>query len=209
MQDLVVKILPDIELAWRGDKPLLVLLRVIAGMALSQSYMFVELHAAAAAVVVVVAVDGKDLSLSQHQLLPSNWLRSLFLQFAIFWHITYQRSTSELLGSQHPRLLRSQWMMTHIVRWWWSFGQNSMIGHPLLLLLLVLIAALLLLMMLLLMMVLLMVILILLLLLLLLILLLLLLVLVVLMGGRPPTLHAVHFQQSKHFSCRSESSNKS
>merc|ERR1719411_213866 len=48
MQDLVVKILPDIELAWRGDKPLLVLLRVIAGMALSQSYMFVELHAAAA-----------------------------------------------------------------------------------------------------------------------------------------------------------------
>ena len=64
------------------------LLRVIAGMALSQSYMFVELHAAAAAVVVVVAVDGKDLSLSQHQLLPSNWLRSLFLQFAIFWHIT-------------------------------------------------------------------------------------------------------------------------
>ena len=59
-------------------------------MALSQSYMFVELHAAAAAVVVVVvvAVDGKDLSLSQHQLLPSNWLRSLFLQFAIFWHIT-------------------------------------------------------------------------------------------------------------------------
>merc|ERR1719278_1520665 len=73
MQDLVVKILPDIELAWRGDKPLLVLLRVIAGMALSQSYMFVELHAAAALVVVVahmivvVAVDGKDLSLSQHQ----------------------------------------------------------------------------------------------------------------------------------------------
>merc|ERR1719400_1075230 len=192
MQDLVVKILPDIELAWRGDKPLLVLLRVIAGMALSQSYMFVELHAAAAAVVVVVvAVDGKDLSLSQHQLLPSNWLRSLFLQFAIFWHITYQRSTSELLGSQHPRLLRSQWMMIHIVRWWWSFGQNSMIGHPLLLLLLI--AALLLLMLL----------------LLLLILLLLLLVLVVLMGGRPPTLHAVHFQQSKHFSCRSESSNKS
>merc|ERR1719150_2673506 len=57
MQDLVVKILPDIELAWRGDKPLLVLLRVIAGMALSQSYMFVELHAAAAAVVVVVAVE--------------------------------------------------------------------------------------------------------------------------------------------------------
>ena len=56
-------------------------------MALSQSYMFVELHAAAV-VVVVVAVDGKDLSLSQHQLLPSNWLRSLFLQFAIFWHIT-------------------------------------------------------------------------------------------------------------------------
>merc|ERR1719242_1432869 len=76
MQDLVVKILPDIELAWRGDKPLLVLLRVIAGMALSQAYMFVELYAAAA-VVVVVAVDGKDLSLSQHQLLPSNWLRSL------------------------------------------------------------------------------------------------------------------------------------
>merc|ERR1719150_279869 len=164
MQDLVVKILPDIELAWRGEKPLLVLLRVIAGMALSQSYMFVELHAAAA-VVVVVAVDGKDLSLSQHQLLPSNWLRSLFLQFAIFWHITYQRSTSELLGSQHPRFLRSQRMMSHIVRWWWSFGQNSMTGHPLLLLLL--------------------------------------LVLVVLMGGRPPTLHAVHFQQSKHFSCRS------
>merc|ERR1719219_2084312 len=184
-------------------------------MALSQFYMFVELHAAAALVVVVahmIVVVAVDLSLSQHQLLPSNWLRSLFLQFAIFWHITYQRSTSELLGSQHPRLLRSQWMMTHIVRWWWSFGQNSMIGHPLLLLLLMLIAALLLLMMLLLMlmMLLLMVILILLLLLLLLILLLLLLVLVVvvLMGGRPPTLHAVHFQQSKHFSCRSESSNK-
>merc|ERR1719411_24097 len=194
MQDLVVKILPDIELAWRGDKPLLVLLRVIAGMALSQSYMFVELHAAAAAVVVVVAVDGKDLSLSQHQLFPSNWLRSLFLQFAIFWHITYQRSTSELLGSQHPRLLRSQWMMSHIVRWWWSFGQNSMIRHPLLLL----IAALLLLMMLLLMLMML-------LLMVILILLLLLLVLVVLMGGRPPTPHAVHFQQSKHFSCRSES----
>merc|ERR1719150_3515551 len=192
MQDLVVKILPDIELAWRGEKPLLLLLRVIAGMALSQSYMFVELHAAAA-VVVVVAVDGEDLSLSQHQLLPSNWLRSLFLQFAIFWHITYQRSTSELLGSQHPRLLRSQWMMSHIVRWWWwSFGQNSMIGHPLLLLLWMLIAALLLLLL-----------------ILLLLLLLLLLVLVVLMGGRPPTLHAVHFQQSKHFSCRSESSNKS
>merc|ERR1719150_1719385 len=209
MQDLVVKILPDIELAWRGEKPLLLLLRVIAGMALSQSYMFVELHAAVV-VVVVVAVDGKDLSLSQHQLLPSNWLRSLFLQFAIVWHITYQRRTRELLGSQHPRLLRSQRMMSHIVRWWWSFGQNSMIGHPLLLLLLMLIAALLLLLMLLLMlmMLLLMVILILLL-LLLLILLLLLLVLVVLMGGRPPTLHAVHFQQSKHFSCRSESSNKS
>merc|ERR1719150_2024755 len=206
MQDLVVKILPDIELAWRGEKPLLVLLRVIAGMALSQSYMFVELHAAAA-VVVVVAVDGEDLSLSQHQLLPSNWLRSLFLQFAIFWHITYQRSTSELLGSQHPRLLRSQWMMTHIVRLWRSFGQNSMIGHPLLLLLLMLIAALLLLMMLLLMVIL--ILLLLLLLILLLLLLLLLLVLVVLMGGRPPTLHAVHFQQSKHFSCRSESSNKS
>merc|ERR1719411_1282568 len=29
MQDLVVKILPDIELAWRGDKPLLLLLMLL------------------------------------------------------------------------------------------------------------------------------------------------------------------------------------
>merc|ERR1719273_2389231 len=91
LEELVVKILPDIELAWRRDKPLLLLLAMIASMALSQSSLFLLLHpvvvVAHMVVVVVVDADGtgcEGLRMSQHQLLPSHWLRRLLLQFAIF-----------------------------------------------------------------------------------------------------------------------------
>jgi len=120
LKELVVKVLPDIELAWRVGKPLLLLLAMIASMALSQSPLFLLLHpvvVVVAHVVVVVVVDadgagGEGLGMSQHQLLPSHWLGRLLLQFAIFWHITDQGSTSELLRCQHPTLLSlSQGMM--------------------------------------------------------------------------------------------------
>jgi len=120
LKELVVKILPNIELAWRVGKPLLLLLAMIASMALSQSPLFLLLHpvvVVVAHVVVVVVVDadgagGEGLGMSQHQLLPSHWLGRLLLQFAIFWHITDQGSTSELLRCQHPTLLSlSQGMM--------------------------------------------------------------------------------------------------
>merc|ERR1719500_824068 len=159
-------------------------------MALSQSPLFLLLHpvvvVVAHVVVVVVVVDGaggEGLGMSQHQLLPSHWLERLLLQFAIFWHVTDQGSTSELLRCQHPTLLSlSLGMVIQVVRWW-SFAQHSML--LLLKMVLLLVAALLLLSV-----------------------LLLLLLLVVVMGGRAPTLHAVHIKQSTHISCRSESSNK-
>jgi len=131
LEELVVKILPDIELAWRRDKPLLLLLAMIASMSLSQSSLFLLLHpvvVVVAHVVVVVVVDadgagGEGLGMSQHQLLPSHWLGRLLLQFAIFWHITDQGGTGELLRGEHPTLLSlSQGMVIQVVRWWRSFA---------------------------------------------------------------------------------------
>merc|ERR1719398_309433 len=77
LKELVVKILPNIELAWRVGKPLLLLLAMIASMSLSQSSLFLLLHPVVVVVVahvVVVVVDadgagGEGLGMSQHQLL--------------------------------------------------------------------------------------------------------------------------------------------
>merc|ERR1719264_2116679 len=185
---------------------------MIASMSLTQSSLVLMLHPTVVVVahVVVVVVDaadgagGEGLGMSQHQLLPSHWLGRLLLQFAIFWHVTDQGSTSELLRCQHPTLLSlSQGMVIQVVRWW-SFAQHSML--LLLKMVLLLVAALLLLSVLLL---LLLLVLVLVIVVLLMVLLVVLLMVVVVMGGRAPTLHAVHIKQSTHISCRSESSNKS
>jgi len=83
LKELVVKILPDVELAWRGEKPaLLLLLGMIASMPLSQSCLFLLLNPIVVVVVhmvvvVVVDADGagcEGLGMSQHQLLSSHWL---------------------------------------------------------------------------------------------------------------------------------------
>jgi len=103
LEKLVIKILAGIEMTWWENKPFL-LLGMVAGMPLSSFLLF---HCAL--VVVVVVVDGGHvaigLSLSQHCLLLAHGLRYLFPQLSTFWHITYQRSASELLGCQHSRLL--------------------------------------------------------------------------------------------------------
>merc|ERR1719220_210342 len=77
LEELVVKIVPHIELAWRRDKPLLLLLAMIASMSLSQSSLLLLLHPVVVVVhmvvVVVVDADGtgcEGLGMSQHQLLP-------------------------------------------------------------------------------------------------------------------------------------------
>jgi len=81
LKELMVKILPDVELAWRGEKPLLLLLGMIASMPLSQSCLFLLLNPIVVVVhmvvVVVVDADGagcEGLGMSQHQLLFSHWL---------------------------------------------------------------------------------------------------------------------------------------
>jgi len=101
LEKLVIKILAGIEMTWWESKPFL-LLGMVAGMPLSSFLLF---HCA----LVVVVVDGGHvaigLSLSQQCLLLAHGLRYLLPQLATFWHITYQRSASELLGCQHSRLL--------------------------------------------------------------------------------------------------------
>jgi len=91
LKQLVVKILPDVELAWRGHKPLLLLLLLgmIASMPLSQSCLFMLVHPSVVVglvlvhMVVIVVVGGvggvggvvcEGLGISQHKLLPSHWL---------------------------------------------------------------------------------------------------------------------------------------
>merc|ERR1719391_1463657 len=90
LKQLVVKILPNVELAWRGHKPLLLLLLLlgmIASMSLSQSCLFLLVHPSVVVglvlvhMVVIVVVGGvvggvvcEGLGMSQHQLLPSHWL---------------------------------------------------------------------------------------------------------------------------------------
>jgi len=105
LEKLVIKILAGIEMTWWESKPFL-LLGMVAGMPLSSFLLF---HCALVVVVVVVDVDGGHvaigLSLSQHCLLLAHRLRYLLPQLATLWHITYQRSASELLGCQHSRLL--------------------------------------------------------------------------------------------------------
>lgn len=102
LEKLVIKILAGIEMTWWKNKPFL-LLGMVAGMPLSSILLF---HCA---LVVVVVVDGGHvaigLSLSQQCLLLAHRLRYLLPQLSTFWHITYQRSASELLGCQHSRLL--------------------------------------------------------------------------------------------------------
>lgn len=101
LEKLVIKILAGIEMTWWESKPFL-LLGMVAGMPLSSFLLF---HCA----LVVVVDDGGHvaigLSLSQQCLLLAHGLRYLLPQLATFWHITYQRSASELLGCQHSRLL--------------------------------------------------------------------------------------------------------
>jgi len=102
LEKLVIKILAGIEMTWWESKPFL-LLGMVAGMPLSSFLLF---HCA---LVVVVDDDGGHvaigLSLSQQCLLLAHGLRYLLPQLSTFWHITYQRSASELLGCQHSRLL--------------------------------------------------------------------------------------------------------
>jgi len=100
LEKLVIKILAGIEMTWWKNKPFL-LLGMVAGMPLSSFLLF---HCA---LVVVVDVEhvAIGLSLSQQCLLLAHRLRYLLPQLATFWHITYQRSASELLGCQHSRLL--------------------------------------------------------------------------------------------------------
>jgi len=81
LKQLVVKILPNVELAWRRHKPLLLLLLgMIASMPLSQSCLFLLLRPLVVVVHIVVVVVGADgavcesLGMSQHQLLSSHWL---------------------------------------------------------------------------------------------------------------------------------------
>lgn len=102
LEKLVIKILAGIEMTWWENKPFL-LLGMVAGMPLSSILLFL------CALVVVLVVDGGHvaigLSLSQQCLLLAHRLRYLLPQLSTFWHITYQRSASELLGCQHSRLL--------------------------------------------------------------------------------------------------------
>jgi len=107
LEKLVIKILAGIEMTWWESKPFL-LLGMVAGMPLS-SFLLFHCALVVVVVVVVVVVDGGHvaigLSLSQQCLLLAHGLRYLLPQLATFWHITYQRSASELLGCQHSRLL--------------------------------------------------------------------------------------------------------
>jgi len=101
LEKLVIKILAGIEMTWWESKPFL-LLGMVAGMPLSSFLLF---HCA---LFVVVGGGGHvaiGLSLSQQCLLLAHGLRYLLPQLSTFWHITYQRSASELLGCQHSRLL--------------------------------------------------------------------------------------------------------
>lgn len=101
LEKLVIKILAGIEMTWWESKPFL-LLGMVAGMPLSSFLLF---HCALVVVVVGGGHVAIGLSLSQQCLLLAHGLRYLLPQLATFWHITYQRSASELLGCQHSRLL--------------------------------------------------------------------------------------------------------